>query len=92
MNDEDVLRCIDDVFDSIEEGAKQVIYYHLERNSLKRGDIVDDPMKFHRIMHYLFGLFGDAVEEKIIDEFRRRFNIRIENGTLADYINRILRS
>ena len=52
-------------------------------------DIVDNPIEFHRILHYLFGSLGVNVEDEIIDEFRRRFNIRIENGTLADYINRI---
>ena len=62
---------IDYVFNSIDRDAKQVIYCHLERNGLKRGDIVDDPVKFHRIMHYLSGLFVDIVEKKIIGVFRR---------------------
>ncbi len=62
--------CIDDVFDYIEKGVKQVIYYHLERNGLRREDIADNPVKFHRIMHHL-SVFGDIVEEKIIGEFRR---------------------
>lgn len=89
--DEVFLRVIDDSLAHIGKSVRPVVYYHLEKDFIRRKDI---PVKIERFSACLEKIFGKGVEylikmiivEKLYIEIEEELE-EIEAYSLTDYVN-----
>jgi hypothetical protein len=84
-------KAIDDVFLGLGPGAKDTIYYYVEKNfQLKPQRFYDRVESFHKALEGIFGEGVRVVENSIADKLYSGFGLNFEkheNWTLSNYVD-----
>ena len=82
-----LLQCIDAGMDSIGNASKRMVYWYLvQKRSISRERILDDPNAFVEALKSLFGQGAGILERTIVRQLRETFGIALEMDGLADVL------
>lgn len=90
-SEQEILACVDRGLESVGCHTKNVVYWHLERiGHIKKFEIVDKPIKFVQGLRNLYRESSSGVENAILQQINRRFNLNYSIG--ADLVAAIFQA
>jgi hypothetical protein len=86
----DTSSVLEDVLQILGGDNMSVLYYHLEKMGVKRGEIADKPVEFSNALRSIFGQASTILERQIITTVVARAGLDPgEKITLAEALQRI---